>query len=88
MKRDLRRLRSTVRASFMRAALVFASIAIAGGVPRLHAQDLAPRAYLITPVGSNAITPADACNDGPLLPEGAVPTEDATARLSAPSLTY
>jgi len=74
--------------SFMRAALVFASIAIAGGVPRLQAQDLAPRAYLITPRGSNAITLANAYNDGPLLLEGAVPIEDATARLNAPSLTY
>jgi len=71
----------------VRAALVLASIAIAGGAPRLHAQDLAPRAYLITPRGSNAITLADAYNDGPLLLEGAVPIEDATARLNAPSLT-
>ena len=34
-----------------RAGLVVASIAIAGGVPRLHAQDLAPRAYTVTPRG-------------------------------------
>jgi Putative MetA-pathway of phenol degradation len=74
--------------SFMRAALVFASIAIAGGAPRLHAQDLAPRAYLITPRGSNAITLANAYNDGPLQLEGASPIEDGTARLNAPNLTY
>jgi hypothetical protein len=77
-----------MRGSFMRAALVCASIAIAGGAPRLHAQDLAPRAYLITPRGSNAITLANAYNDGALLLEGAAPIEDASARLNAPSLTY
>ena len=65
-----------------------ASIASAAGAPRLHAQDLAPRAYLITPRGSNAITLANAYNDGDLLLEGAAPIEDATARLNAPSLTY
>ena len=74
--------------SFVRVALVFASIALAGGVPRLHAQDLAPRAYTVTPRGSNAFTLANAYNDGPLLLEGAVPIEDASARLNAPSLTY
>ena len=72
----------------MRAALVFASHRDRGGAPRLHAQDLAPRAYTITPRGSNAFTLANAYNDGPLLLEGAVPIEDATARLNAPSLTY
>jgi Putative MetA-pathway of phenol degradation len=72
----------------MRAALVFASLAIAAGVPRLHAQDLAPRAYLVTPLGSNAFTLANAYNHGDLLLEGAAPIEDATARLDAPSLTY
>ena len=74
--------------SFVRVALVFASIALAGGVPRLHAQDLAPRAYTITPRGSNAFTLANAYNDGPLQLEGASPIEDGTARLNAPSLTY
>jgi len=72
----------------MRAALVFATVAIVCGAPRLHAQDLAPRAYLITPLGSNAITLANAYNDGDLLLEGTVPIEDATASLDVPSLTY
>jgi hypothetical protein len=77
-----------MRASSLRAALVCASIAISVGVPRLQAQDLAPRAYTVTPRGSNAFTLANAYNDGPLLLEGAAPIEDATARLNAPSLTY
>ena len=82
MKRDLRRLRSTKHASSLRAALVCASIAITVGAARLHAQDLAPRAYTITPRGSNAFTLANAYNDGPLQLEGASPIEDATARSS------
>jgi hypothetical protein len=71
-----------------RAGIAFALLAIAGGAPALHAQDLAPRAYLITPLGSNAITLSNAYNDGDLILEGAVPIQDATARLDAPSLTY
>jgi hypothetical protein len=72
----------------MRAALAFAAVAVTGGGLRLHAQDLAPRAYLITPLGSNAVSLADTYNDGDLLLEGAAPIEGATARLNAPSLTY
>jgi len=68
-------------------ALVLASIAL-GGAARLHAQDLAPRAYTVTPLGSNAITFANTYNDGDLLLEGAAPIEDSTARLYAPALTY
>lgn len=77
-----------MRGCFRRAALVFAPIAIVIGAPRLHAQDLAPRAYLITPVGSNAFTLGNAYNDGPLQLEGASPIENGTARLNAPNLTY
>lgn len=73
---------------FRRATFVFTVLASAGGAATLHAQDLAPRAYVITPLGSNAITFSDAYNDGDLLLEGAVPIEDATGRLHAPSLTY
>jgi hypothetical protein len=72
----------------VRASLVFGALAAAGIAPSLQAQDLAPRAYLITPLGSNAITLANTYNDGDLLLEGAAPIEDATARLNAPSLTY
>jgi hypothetical protein len=69
-----------------RAAL--AALLVAGGAPALHAQDLAPRAYVITPLGSNAITAAYTYNTGELLFEGTVPIEDATGKLSVPMLTY
>ena len=48
------------------------------------AQDLAPRAYLITPVHSNAITLTYSFFDGQVLFDGAVPITDATARVSVP----
>ena len=54
------------------------------------AQDLAPRAYLITPVHSNAVTLSYSFYDGDLLFDGAVPITGATARVSASvvSLTH
>lgn len=54
----------------------------------LRAQELAPRAYVITPLGSNALTLSYTYNTGELLFEGTVPIEDATGRLSVPSLAY
>ena len=71
-----------------RAGFAFALLALAGGAGRLHAQELAPRAYVITPLGSNAITLANTYNSGDLLLEGAAPIKDATASLNAPTLTY
>jgi len=53
-------------------------------------QDLAPRAYLITPVHSNAVTLTYAFFDGELLFDGTVPITGATARanVSVISLTH
>ncbi|MDT8069091.1 MAG: transporter [Terriglobia bacterium] len=51
-------------------------------------QDLAPRAYLITPVGSNALTLNAAFYNGELLFNSVVPITDATARISVQTLTY
>jgi len=65
------------------AAAVFA--ALSG--PVLHAQDLAPRAYLITPVRSNAVTVSNVFNDGNIRFEGTVPITGATGRLNMPMLT-
>ncbi len=51
-------------------------------------QDLAPRAYVITPVRSNALTLSASFYDGELLFNGVLPITDATARISAQTLTY
>jgi hypothetical protein len=52
--------------------------------PVLRAQDLSPRAYVITPLHSNAVVLSDVFNDGNLEFEGAVPITGATARLNLP----
>jgi hypothetical protein len=62
-------------------------LALAGASPSVLAQDLSPRAYLITPLRANAITVANIFNDGELLIEGAVPVTGATGRLNMPNLT-
>ena len=48
------------------------------------AQDLAPRAYVITPIHSNAIVVAYSYFDGDLIFDNAVPVTGATARISVP----
>jgi len=70
---------------FSRAALLLFvfSVATLG-----CAQDLAPRAYVITPVHSNAVTLTYAFFSGDLLLDGALPIEDATARASVSVFSY
>jgi hypothetical protein len=63
------------------------ALLLAAPLPSLRAQDLSPRAYLITPVRSNAVTVANVFNDGELLFEGTVPISDATGRLNMPNVT-
>ncbi len=69
------------------ASAAAAAGAILTALPPVGAQDLTPRAYLITPVRSNAVTLSYVFNDGELLFEGTVPITDATGRLSVPALT-
>jgi hypothetical protein len=76
-----RRLRPALVAATLSSVIVSATSAVRG-------QDLAPRAYVVTPVGSNAVTVAYSYNDGSLLIEGAAPITDATGRLSVPSVAY
>ena len=71
-----------------RAAFALAALLVAGAASSLHAQDLAPRAYVVTPLGSNAVTLSYTYNTGELLFEGTVPIEDATGKLSVPMATY
>ena len=52
-----------------------------------RAQDLAPRAYIITPVHTNAVTLAYSFSTGNLILDGSVPITDATAKISTPILT-
>jgi hypothetical protein len=52
------------------------------------AQDLAPRAYLITPVRSNAVTLTYSLTDGNVNLDGSLPVTDATVKLNTPIASY
>ena len=54
----------------------------------LSAQDLSPRAYVITPLHSNAITLTYSFYDGSLFFNGAAPITGATGTYSVPIFTY
>ena len=54
----------------------------------LSAQDLAPRAYVITPLRSNAINLTESFYDGSINFNGALPVSDATGKYSTPILSY
>jgi hypothetical protein len=54
----------------------------------LRAQDLAPRAYLITPVHSNAVTLTWSYYNGSINFNGALPSSDATGTYSVPIFSY
>jgi hypothetical protein len=53
-----------------------------------YAQDLAPRAYIITPTHSNAITLSYSFFDGSILLDGSAPITGATARVNVSTLSY
>src|SRR5215469_2429475 len=57
------------------------------GLP-LPAQDLAPRAYVITPVGFNAITVTWSYFNGGVNLNGAIPVTGATGTFSVSSFTF
>src|SRR5271170_5547995 len=62
-------------------------IALACALP-LCAQDLAPRAYVITPLHSNAITLTYSFYDGGVNFNGTIPITGATGTYSVPIFTY
>jgi hypothetical protein len=74
----------------MRLALKFAwSMAVgASSMQLLWAQDLSPRAYVITPLHSNAITLTYSYYSGSLLFDGAAPITGATGTYNVSVLTY
>ncbi len=70
----------------MKRIPVLLTIALGGAT--LSSQELAPRAYVITPVRSNAVTLSYSYFDGDLQFEGALPITDATGRLHVPLATF
>jgi len=73
--------------AILRAAAAAAVVLLGGPLPALRAQDMTPRAYVITPVRSNAVTVTNIFNDGNLLFDGTVPITGATGRLDVPALS-
>ena len=67
------------------AALCF-GVCLAAAV--CDGQDLAPRAYVITPAHSNAVILTYNFSDGGLLFDNSIPITDATARLNVPIFSY
>ena len=71
----------------LRTILFAALLSLCGLCPAL-AQDLAPRAYVITPVNSNAINLTYSYFNGPLNFNGAIPVQDANGSYSVPVVSY
>ena len=57
-------------------------------VTAVYGQDLAPRAYLITPVGANAVTLSYSLNNGGVSTDPSLPIEDGSGRFSTGVLSY
>lgn len=74
----------------MRAVLKLVLAVVLGACPpsALNAQDLAPRAYVITAIHSNAVTLTYSFSDGALLFNNVLPITDATAILNVPIFSY
>ena len=70
------------------AKLAWPIAALACSLQLLWAQDLAPRAYVITPQHWNAIILTYSFYDGGLLLNGAAPVKNATGTYSVPSFSY
>src|SRR5271169_1734881 len=68
--------------------VVLSAVILACPLHTLHAQDLAPRAYIITPIHWNAVTLTYSFSDGAVLFNGVLPVPDATATVHAPIVTY
>lgn len=73
----------------MRFVLSFVAVLSACvNIHNCYAQDLAPRAYIITPNNSNAVTLSYSFYDGSILFSGAVPITGSSAKVHASSFTY
>jgi Putative MetA-pathway of phenol degradation len=72
----------------MRLRLIPIVLVSIAATMRLFAQDLAPRAYFITPVHSNAVTLTWSFYHGGLDFNGTIPITGATGKYSVPILSY
>jgi hypothetical protein len=68
--------------------LVLSTAITAGSLQAISAQDLAPRAYVITPLHFNAITLTYSFYDGSINYNGTLPASGATGTYSVPIFSY
>jgi hypothetical protein len=71
-----------------RFRLGFAAALVLCAVQTLNAQDLAPRAYVITPTRTNAVTVAWSFYDGNIDFNGALPVSGATGKYNIPVVSF
>ena len=72
----------------LRSPVVWLVLTIALLPAMAASQDLTPRAYVATPVGSNALIISYAFADGELLFDPTLPITDATGTIHTPALSY
>jgi hypothetical protein len=77
---------AALRKILLRSAGALLSVFVSVGI--CQAQDLRPRAYLITPIHWNAVTLSYAFNDGSIFFGSALPITNASGRYSVPALSY
>jgi hypothetical protein len=68
--------------------LVLSAFVAIGSLQMLSAQDLSPRAYVITPLHANAVTLTWSFYDGSINFNGALPVSDATGTYNVPIISY
>src|ERR1022692_3684184 len=68
--------------------LVLSAVIATFPLPLLHAQDLVPRAYVITPVHSNAVILTYSFSDGDVLFDNAVPITNGTANVNVSLVSF
>jgi hypothetical protein len=72
----------------MRPRFILAAAMIVSSVSLSFAQELVPRAYVITPVHSNAIVLTSSFSDGDILFDGAAPITDSSGKIYVSTLSY
>src|SRR5690242_8223259 len=68
--------------------LVWSAAIAIGSLQVLSAQDLRPRAYVITPLHSNAVILGYAFNDGSIFFGTVLPISNASGQYSVPNISY
>src|SRR3974390_733230 len=70
----------------LQSALLF--ILCAGAIPLCRAQGLSPRAYVVPPTHSNAVTLTYSFQSGDVVFDPSIPIQDASGRISNGLFTY